>query len=68
MKDPVLDLPDIGKSFKVQTYASDFAIGGVLLQGGHLIAFESRKLSEIERRYTAQEKGLLAVIHYLRAW
>ena len=64
----MLALPDIGKPFEVQTYASDFAIGGVLLQGKRLIAFESRKLSETERRYTAQEKELLVVIHYLRAW
>ena len=32
------------------------------------MAFESRKLSEAERRYTAQEKELLAVIHCLRTW
>ena len=68
MKDPVLALPNIGKPFEVQTNASDFAIGGALLQGGHPITFERRKLSETERRYTVQEKELLVVIHYLRAW
>ncbi|XP_022760023.1 uncharacterized protein LOC111306411 [Durio zibethinus] len=61
-------LPDIGKPFEVQTDASDFAIGGVLLQQHHPVAFESRKLSEAERKYTAQEKKLLAVIHCLRTW
>ena len=68
MEDPVLALPDILKPFEVQTDASDFALGGVLLQEGHLVAYESRKLSEAERRYTAQEKELLAVIHCLRVW
>ena len=53
MKDPVLALPDIGKPFEVQTDASDFAIGEVLLQDGHPIAFKSRKLSETKRRYIA---------------
>ena len=67
MKDPVLALSDIGKPFEVQTDAFDFAIGGVLLQCGHPIAFENRKLSETERRYTTQEKELLTVIHCLRA-
>ena len=38
MKDPMLALPDITKLFKLQTEASDFALGGVLLQEGHLIA------------------------------
>ncbi|KAK2997058.1 hypothetical protein RJ639_024707 [Escallonia herrerae] len=34
---------------KVQTDASEFAIGGVLMQEGHPIAFESRKLNDTER-------------------
>lgn len=32
------------------------------------MAFETRKLFEMERRYTAQEKELLAVVHCLRVW
>ena len=68
MKRSVLALPDISKPFEVQTDAFDFALGGVLLQEGHPIAYESRKLSEAERQYTAQEKELLAAIHYLRVW
>ena len=68
MKDLMLALPDIGKLFEVQTDASNFAIGGVLLQGEHPIAFESKKLSETEKRYTTQEKELLAMIHCLKAW
>ena len=68
MKDPVLALPTISKPFEVQTDASDYALGGVLVQEDHPVAYESRKLSEAERRYTAQEKELLAVIHCLRVW
>ena len=52
-RDPVLVLPDITKPFKVQTNAKDFALGGVLLQKGHPITYESYKLFEEERRYTA---------------
>ncbi|KAL5581856.1 hypothetical protein UlMin_014298 [Ulmus minor] len=55
MRDPVLALPDISKPFEVQTDASDFALGGVLLQEGHPVAYESRKLSGAERRYTCQD-------------
>ncbi|KAJ7970903.1 Retrotransposon protein, putative, Ty3-gypsy subclass [Quillaja saponaria] len=65
MKDE-LALPDISKPFEVQTDASDYALGGVLLQENHPVAYESHKLSQAEMRYTAQEKEMLAVIHCLR--
>ncbi|MCF8701926.1 DDE-type integrase/transposase/recombinase, partial [Corynebacterium sp. MC-10] len=45
-----------------------FAIGGVLMQDKHPIAFESRKLNETERRYTVQEKEMTAIVHCLRTW
>ncbi|XP_028107290.1 uncharacterized protein LOC114306273 [Camellia sinensis] len=67
-KDPVLALPDLGKAFDIQTDASDFALGGVLLQDGHPIAYESRKLNDVERRYPVHEKELLAVLNCLRTW
>ncbi|KAK3008924.1 hypothetical protein RJ639_014706 [Escallonia herrerae] len=67
-EDPVLALLDVSKSFEVHTNASDFALEGVLMQECHPVAYESRKLNEAERRYTAHEKELLAVVHCLRVW
>ncbi|XP_042968946.1 uncharacterized protein LOC122301604 [Carya illinoinensis] len=67
-EEPVMALPDCTKPFEVQSDASDFAIGGVLMQEGHPIAYESRKLNETERRYTVQEKEMTAIIHCLRVW
>ncbi|KAL0402123.1 UNVERIFIED_CONTAM: Transposon Tf2-12 polyprotein [Sesamum latifolium] len=66
--DPVLALPDMSKPFVVETDASDFALGGILMQDGHPVAFESRKLKEVESRYSVHEKELLAVVHCLRLW
>ena len=68
MEEPVLALSDHTKPFEVQTDALDFAIGGVLMQDGHPVAFESRKLNDTERRYTVQEKEMTAVVHCLRTW
>ena len=50
---PVLQL---SKAFEVHTDASDRAIGGVLMQEKHPIAFETKKLKECEQRYSTHEK------------
>jgi len=61
----VLGLLDFEKPFKVHTDASDRAIGGVLIQEGHLIAFESRKLSDAEQNYSTHEKEMTTIVHCL---
>ena len=64
----VLRLPNLELPFEVQTDASDKALGGVLVQEGHPVAFESRKLNGAERRYITHEKEMTAVIHCLHQW
>ncbi|KAH8323019.1 hypothetical protein KR059_009923 [Drosophila kikkawai] len=65
MRAPVLACPDFTKRFKLQTDASDFGVGAVLTQdtedGEHVISFASRKLSKVERKYSATEKECLAI-------
>ncbi|CAL2255823.1 unnamed protein product [Prunus armeniaca] len=68
MEELVLRLPNLSKPFEVHTDASDFAIGGVLMQDGHPLAFESRKLNDTEQMYTVQEKEMTAVVHCLLTW
>jgi transposase InsO family protein len=70
---PVLLMPDSSKPYTIETDASDYAIGAVLLQLGlddlpHPVAFESSKLNSAQRNYPAQERELLAIIHSWRKW
>ena len=65
---PVLKFPEFDKPFEVHTDASDFAIGGVLMQDGRPIAYESKKLDGCQRRWPTHEKELFAVVHCLKMW
>lgn len=38
------------------------------MQDGHPVAYESRKLNDRERNYSAHEKEMTAIVHYLRTW
>ncbi|MCO5604146.1 hypothetical protein L7F22_058306 [Adiantum nelumboides] len=65
---PVLVLPDLSKPFEVQCDACGDCLGAVLLQEGHTIAYESRRLSSDEQILGIYEKELLAVLHALNSW
>ena len=47
---PVLTLPDLQQPFEIEIDASDYAIGAVLTQEGHLVAYHSETLSETVRK------------------
>ena len=71
--EPVLMLPREREPFYVQTDASKFAIGGVLMQhdtDGQLkpLAYYSRKLQQAELNYPTHDLEMLAVIDSLKQW
>ncbi len=47
VKTPMLKLPNFDKDFEIHSNASNFAIGGILVQDERPVAFESKKLSEM---------------------
>ena len=69
---PILCLPDFSKPFVVNTDASDIAVGAVLQQdfgkGLQPIAYDSRKLNDVERRYSTYDKELLAIVNACQTW
>ena len=61
----VLALPDFMRPFVLECDASREGVGAILLQGGHPIAFERRKLLSHERLYPIYDKEILAIMHAL---
>jgi len=72
VKPSILRLPQFDQEFVVRTDASDYAVGGVLLQeheGKQLpVAYYSKKLNKAEKNYTTTEKEALAVVRALKEW
>ena len=61
-KAPVLAYYDHSKPLDIQCDASNKAVGSVLLQEDHPIAYMSRAFSDTETRYAPIEKEMLAVV------
>jgi len=68
LSEPVLVAPDENKIFDIKVDAGPFAIGGVLEQDGHPIAYEYHRLSSAEEKYSQYEKEFLAALVCLRKW
>ena len=65
---PLLQMPNFDKPFEVVADASNTALGAVLLQDGHPIAFESKKFNAAELNYSTTEQELLASVHAVKVW
>jgi len=69
----VLAMPDHSKPFQIESDASKYATGAVLLQldsngDRHPVAFYSKTFSPAERNYDIHDRELLAIIWALEAW
>lgn len=66
---PILRQADVTKPFSLNTDASDYAIGGVLMQGEgedeRPVEYASRLLTSAERNYSTLEREALAIVHCL---
>lgn len=64
----MLALPDFSKQFIVETDASSFGIGAVLMQDSLPLAYISRHLKGKQLTLSIYEKELLAVIFAIQKW
>ena len=58
----VLTLPDLQQSFEIMIDASDYAIGAVITQQGHPVAYHSETLSETVRKYPTYDKEMYSIV------
>ena len=67
---PILSHPDFSLPFILDTDASDFANGAVLLQNVNgaerVVAYASRTLSKSERKYCVTRKEMLALVYFTK--
>ena len=70
LKAPILIYPDFSKLFYIACDASNVGLGAVLLQKGNgrllPVAYASRTLNQVERRYNVTERESLAVVYALK--
>lgn len=62
---PTLVIPNFSMPFVIECDASGVGIGAILMQRGQPIAFESRKLTPVEKSYSIYEKEMLTSMHAL---
>jgi hypothetical protein len=65
---PVLALPDLRQPFEIQTYASNYAMGVVLLQHGKPIGFHSETFNGAIVNYPTYDKELYAFVQSVKKW
>lgn len=65
---PVLAVPNFDQSFTLETDASDYGIGAVLMQAGHPIAYLSKHLCPRNQTLSVYEKECLAIIMAIEKW
>eukprot|EP00253_Pinus_taeda_P026624 PITA_26624 len=65
---PILALPNLQQRFEVETNASGYAMGVVLLQGGKLVCYHSKVFHGEVLNYLAYNKELYAMVQVVKKW
>jgi len=66
VREALLSYPDFTDEFHVYADASDYQLGGVIMQKGRPLAFYTRKLNKAQSKYTTGEQELLSIVETLK--
>jgi len=58
----VLTLPELQQPFEVEIDASNYAIGAVLIQHRHPMAYHSETLSDTVQKYPTYDKEMYSIL------
>ena len=61
-------MPDLKQPFEIQTDASDYAMGAVLLQHGKTISFHSEIFNGVVINYLMYDQELYALVQSVKKW
>jgi hypothetical protein len=64
----VLSLPDLQQLLKIETNASNYVVGTVLTQHGHLVAYHSETLLDIVEKYSTYDKEMYSIMQACLQW
>jgi hypothetical protein len=65
---PINFTTDLQHPFEIETDASDYAVGAVLTQHGHPVAYHSETLSDTVRKYPTYDKEMYSIVQAYRQW
>jgi hypothetical protein len=65
---PLLSLPGLQQPFKIETDASDYVVGTVLTQHGHLVAYHSETISDVIWKYSNDDKEMYSIVQACHQW
>lgn len=65
---PVLAVPNFELPFVLETDASDYGIGAVLMQANHPVAYLSKHLSPRSQTLSVYEEECLAILMAIEKW
>ena len=62
----LISLPDLQQPFEIETDSSDYAVGAVLTQHDHLVAYHSETLSDVIHNYPNYDKEMYSIVQAYR--